>query len=131
MKLVTAAVVLMMFPFPMVNAGSKTRRSSRRVKYILDRKQREANSAEQVSRQFNRLDTGTLPRRMKVETNGDCFVDVSLTCTPKNNETESCDQLFSSAKTASCKFPPSEVEFGFLGGNCPNSSSVRNDGFLY
>lgn len=128
MKLVTAALIVLLFP--LVDAGSKTGRSSRRVKYVLDTKEGEGNGAEQVSPYFNRLDTGTLPRRMKVDSSGDCFVDVSLTCTPKNNETESCDHLFSSAKTASCESPPSEVEFGFLGGNCPNSTRVRNDGFL-
>ncbi|KAI2503702.1 hypothetical protein MHU86_10762 [Fragilaria crotonensis] len=125
MKLVTAALIVLLFP--LVDAGSKTGRSSRRVKYVLDTKEGEGNGAEQVSPYFNRLDTGTLPRRMKVDSSGDCFVDVSLTCTPKNNETESCDHLFSSAKTASCESPPSEVEFGFLGGNCPNSTRLEGD----
>ena len=67
---------------------------------------------------------------MKVEASADCFVDVSLTCTPKNNKTGTCDELFSSAKTVPCKSPPTELEFGFYRRNCTEPSSVRTDGFL-
>jgi hypothetical protein len=65
-------------------------------------------------------------RRLKVDTAAGCFLDVSLTCTPKNNEAASCDDLFASAKASMCDFPATGFEFLFSGGNCDNSINVSS-----
>ena len=128
MKLVAAALII--FLFPRIAVGARTTSLSNQLKLVLDPEEQEQNNADAMARRFGPRRRRTLTRRMKVETSGDCFVDVTVTCTPKSSEVGSCDELFSSAKMVSCESPPTELEFGFHGRKCSEPLSVRNDGFL-
>jgi hypothetical protein len=66
------------------------------------------------------------PRELSVDSSNVCFLDISITCSPKDPNVANCESLFKSQKTAECTAPASEFMFGFTGGNCANSFNMES-----
>mmetsp|Transcript_11376 Transcript_11376/g.18831 ORF Transcript_11376/g.18831 Transcript_11376/m.18831 type:complete len:335 (+) Transcript_11376:164-1168(+) len=66
------------------------------------------------------------PRELSVDNSNACFLDVSVTCSPKDNSVDSCETLFKSPKTTECTAAATELMFGFTGGNCANSFNMES-----
>jgi hypothetical protein len=83
----------------------------------------DARATKQVGVPLNRKKDS---RELSVDNSNSCFLEINITCTPKDTSIADCESLFKIQKEAECTAPAREFMFGFTGGNCDNSFNMES-----